>query len=79
MKLKHYQAYTDIQLSFDLEQPINQGLNAVALFPHVDDKKDEEYFLLIISSLKLSKESSKNIQILRHLRCSFRSLHYSCP
>ena len=27
----------------DLEQPIAQGLNAVALFPHItDDKKDEE-------------------------------------
>ena len=55
----------------DLEQPINQGLNAVALFPHVtDDKKDEEgsYAFspdnLIFKAVKRIKQEYPNIGVI---------------
>ena len=55
----------------ELEKPIKQGLNAIALFPHIsDDKKDEEgsYALssknVVCKSLKRIKQEYPNIGVI---------------
>ena len=55
----------------ELEKPIKQGLNAIALFPHIsDEKKDEEgsYALssknVICKSLKRIKQEYPNIGVI---------------
>ena len=66
----------------ELEKPIKQGLNAIALFPHIsDDKKDEEgsYALssknVICKSLKRIKQEYPNIGVICDVALDLSLIH----